>query len=126
MQNLYHALWGKPQLSVIKEFTVPVPDVQYGIRPGYQIDIRQAPSTSLLSPQSESNAVKQVFRMLEVGVTLPCGVNKLLVRQEYEDMHGQLARIEAGQGSGIGYGSGATRKPLRLDYQLFGQPGIGV
>jgi len=99
MRRLYEELWDK-RLPIIEEFTVPVPQADYGIRPGYKVNLFSVPGT--FTPelfQSEVN--NHMFRKIQVEVRLPCGERTILVGNEYDKVHKLLVKAEADPWDGV-------------------------
>jgi len=119
MEALYDELWVR-QIYVIREFTVEVPYPHYGVRPGYRITLEK---TSPL-PDIVTRRIQQVFKMLVVSVDLPCGVRRLLVRDEYEDMQAMLHSKVVEKWATVGH-DGRPSTFEHLDYKVSGQPGSG-
>jgi len=126
MKDLYLALWGK-ELPIVQDFRIQVPQADNGIRPGYKITMRPSASGKTFAPpQFMSKAKEEVFKIIEVGAMLPCGVQKLLVRPEYEKTRQRLIRAEQAKWVGASNNSEDPRICARLDYEVSGQPGIGI
>jgi len=119
MKKLYDKVWGK-ESQIIREFTVLVPRAEHGIRPGYKVTIRQSGMEAFAPSEFTSKRQMIPFKIMEVGVVLPCGSRSLLVRPEYETIRRRLVRAEKARREG------AKRSSTRLDYEVSGQPGIGM
>ena len=124
MRRLYKELWGKP-LPIVEEFLVPVPQANYGIRPGYKVDL-SSPPESFTAPLFKSKVKEHVFRKVQVGVPLPCGQMTILIRKEYDKVYQLLVKNEAARWDGVPAHSRIPRPHSNLDYQVSGQPGTGI
>ena len=93
MHALYYELWDK-RLTIIKKFKVKVPPSNYGLRPGYKIDLNLSTIQTLISPEFESKREEHIFQKVVVKAHLPCGVDRLLVRPEYVDLRHKLMQGE--------------------------------
>lgn len=125
MQDLYYELWGK-RLPIIKDFSVQVPQSNYGLRPGYKIDMKSSTIGSFVPPGFRSKKKQEVFQKVEFESFLPCGVKQLLVRKQYKDLHLLLKRAEKLRWQGAAKSSVIPGVRAKLDYQISGQPGTGV
>ncbi|RPA98318.1 hypothetical protein L873DRAFT_1914729 [Choiromyces venosus 120613-1] len=125
MQDLYDELWGK-QLSVIEPRTFSIPQPQRGLCPGYMVDLKEIKAEAFLDPEFAKGKEEQVFQVLKVRSELPCGMNQLLVRQEFEAIKCELVEVELEKWTDV---NPETRMPavgFNLDYQIAGQPGSGA
>ncbi|PUU82311.1 hypothetical protein B9Z19DRAFT_1120916 [Tuber borchii] len=123
MEDLYYELWGQP-LPVNKNYEVQVPVANYGLRPGYKIGMKLSRVGTFVPPEFRSKREKKVFTMMEVTAYLPCGVQKLLVRPQYDALRHKLIRAENTRW----LGAGKSLIPAvrgKLDYEISGQPGTG-
>ncbi|KAG0638815.1 hypothetical protein HOY80DRAFT_922315 [Tuber brumale] len=124
MHDLYNELWGQG-LPIIQEFMVQVPLADYGIHPGYKIHMGSSSRESFVPPKFKSTRDIQLFQMVEVEADLPCGVRRLLVRQEYHKVQEMLIRTEAQRWEGVRMDNTTPAVIARLDYEISGQPGTG-
>ena len=119
MKELYEAVWGQ-ESRFIREFTVLVPRAEYGIRPGYRVTMRPSKMGAFAPSEFTSKRQMKSFKVMEVGAVLPCGTKRILIRPEYETICRRLIRAEKERRLG------ASRSSIKLDYQISGQPGIGM
>lgn len=121
MQALYSELWGNPG-GAIQEFHLDVPEAKYGFRPGYKMCIRKP---DMCLPEFPSRTTSQVFSKLQTEAHLPCGVRKLLVRDEYINIHRRLNRAYRLKWLGSRNHKTDPAPQSQLDYEVAGQPGSG-
>ena len=119
MKELYEAVWGQ-ESRFIREFTVLVPRAEYGIRPGYRVTMRPSKMGAFAPSEFTMKRQMKSFKVMEVGAVLPCGTKRILIRPEYETIRRRLIRAEKERRLG------ASRSSTKLDYQISGQPGIGM
>lgn len=121
MQDLYSELWLE-QEPVIRERMIHIPHPNYGVRPGFKISLQDGyPLPGLVTRR-----VQTVIKILQVKANLPCGIEKILVRHEYETIRRVLKAAETLKWSGFNPHTGRPSVPSRLDYKVSGQPGSGV
>ncbi|RPB00673.1 hypothetical protein L873DRAFT_1788850 [Choiromyces venosus 120613-1] len=124
MQDLYDELW-RQQLSVIEPCTFSIPQPQHGLHPGYIVDLKEIDDETFPDPEFEKGKEEQGFKMLEVRSRLPCGIDQLLVRQEFEAIEHELVEIESEKWTNVNPKTKMPAVGLNLDYQIAGQPGSG-
>ena len=115
MQDLYYELWGK-RLPIIKDFKVQVPQSNYGLRPGYKIDMKWSIIGAFVPPGFRSKKKQEVFQKVDLESFLPCGVKQLLVRQQYIDLQLLLKKAEKLRWQGAAKGSVISGVWEKLDY----------
>lgn len=124
MKQLYKKLWGNPE-PIIKEFPVEVPIANYRMDPEYKMNIRSSGNGIFAPPVFEPKTEEQVFRIVDVGVNLPCGMKKLLIRLEQDKVYQQLIKKEAIRWKGVRKRSKIPNVDSKLDYEISDQPGTG-
>jgi len=131
MHNLYDALWGQKG-SIITKLKVKVPQAKNGISPGYKMTIPQCVSGDLTESNFLSTPEEHSFKAIKLDsdlkAVLPCGVKKLLVRPEYEEIYDRVMKVEAGRWTRDGKRQRCWNEDesTRLDFLLSGQPGTGI
>ncbi|RPA98229.1 hypothetical protein L873DRAFT_1828618 [Choiromyces venosus 120613-1] len=124
MQDLYDELWGK-QLSVIEPRTFSIPQPQHGLSPGCMVTLKEIKAEAFRDPEFAKGKEEQVFKVLEVRSELPCGIDQLLVHQEFEAMERELVEIELEKWTNVNPKTKMPAVGFNLDYQIAGQPGSG-
>ncbi|RPA95799.1 hypothetical protein L873DRAFT_1929528 [Choiromyces venosus 120613-1] len=124
MQHLYGELWGK-QLSVIEPRTFSIPQPQHSLRPGYMVDLKEIKDEAFLDREFAKGKEEQVFQVLKVRSELLCGMNQLLIRQEFETIECKLWEVVSEKWTNVNPKTGMPVVGLNLDYQVAGQLGSG-
>ncbi|RPA91002.1 hypothetical protein L873DRAFT_1831533 [Choiromyces venosus 120613-1] len=117
--------WGYPLLSVIEPCTFSIPQPQHGLCPGYMVDLKKIGDEAFPDPEFEEGKEEQVFDVLEVMWNLPCGMNQLLVHQEFETIKCELLMIMSKKWTNVNPETKMAVMGLKLDYQIAGQLGSG-
>jgi len=125
LRDLYNELWGKWG-PLIKHFEVEVPLANYGLCPSHKTDMKSSIIGTFVPPGFPSQKESPSFQKVEVEALLPCGVKRLLVQSEYNDLQSRVIRAENGRWEGAEKGTLILRVQAKLDYDLSSQPGTGV
>ncbi|RPB03463.1 hypothetical protein L873DRAFT_1860351 [Choiromyces venosus 120613-1] len=95
MQDLYDELWGKH------------------FHPGYKVNLNETGDKTFPDLEFAKGKKEQVFNILKVRSKLPCGMNQLLVCQEFEMIKHKLLE------------TGIPVRNLNLDCKIASQPSSG-
>ena len=125
MENLYNELWRKNLENIIEDHSFAIYRPQHPGRPGYKIELKATGEDTILVPGTKFSKIEKVFKVLKIESKLPCGINRLLVRPEFEATESALTKVELDKWTDIDLETGLPANYVKLDFSIGGQPGSG-
>ncbi|RPA89012.1 hypothetical protein L873DRAFT_1832110 [Choiromyces venosus 120613-1] len=89
------------------------------------VDLKEIKAEAFRDPEFVKGKEEQVFKVLKVRSELPCGMDQLLVHQEFQAIERELVEIELEKWTNVIPKTKMPAVGFNLDYQIAGQPGSG-